>query len=268
MRFALLAFLPSAFALAQTTPVVDPTSLATVAPSAVIPKLVDFMVANAGSTDAVGIMGSSSSVDMNLRADIPDAPSKAQFAPIYTKYILADEIAQPVTARDKVLIGLHDLYTPIDFSGFFIAAGYGQLFNGQPNYGTDRGAYGARLGAAAIGATSQGFLADTVFAPLLHEDPRYFIEGPKYGLIHRALYAGTRPIITRTDDGRSSVNGAIVLGYAAASALSWAYYPPINQNVHDTMTTFGGAIGGESLNFLLREFSPDILQKLHLAKRQ
>lgn len=267
--FALLVFLTGVSALAQlVAPAVDRAKLVAAAPSAVIAELVDFTLPDSWTSAAVAYLDNSSSVDANPPDEGPDALSQAHIAPIYTKYIPADEAAQPITARDKVLIGLHDLYTPFDFSGFFIASGYGQVLNGQPNYGTDRGAFGARLGAAVIGATAQGIFADTVFAPLLHEDPRYVIEGPEYGFIHRAVYAGTRPLITRADSGRSSVNGAVLLGYAAASALSLAYYPQINRNLHDTMATFGGSIGGESLNFLAREFSSDILQKLHLVRRQ
>ena len=200
--------------------------------------------------------------------DLPDAPSAGQVAPIYTKYILAGLTAQPINARDKLLIGLRDLYTPFAFGGFFTAAAYGQILNGQPNYGTDRGAFGARLGAAVIGATAQGILTDTIFAPLLHEDPRYYIEGPQYGLVHRAVYAATRPLVTRTDSGRHTANGALLLGYAAATALSLTYYPQSNRNFHDAVATFGGSIGGESLDFVIREFTSDVLEKLHLATRE
>jgi hypothetical protein len=194
-------------------------------------------------------------------------PSQRQVAPIHTKYILPDMSAQPLGARDKVMIGLKDSYSLMNFGGMFAAAGYEQLRNGQPNYGTDRGAFGERLGAAAIRDTAQGVLTDAVYAPLLHEDPRYYVEGPQYGTIHRALYALTRPLITRTDSGRTTINGAHLLGYASASILSDAYYPQINRNVEDTAKGFAGSLGGSALGYLLSEFTYNLWHDLHIGAK-
>jgi hypothetical protein len=202
------------------------------------------------------------------RNNLPEDSSAGGVAPIYTKYIPAGITAQPIDAQDKVMIGLRNVYSPLNFSATILAAGYEQILNGEPNYGTDRGAFGERLGAAGIRETTQGLFTDTLFAPLLHEDPRYYVEGPQYGFIQRTLYAATRPLITRTDGGHSSINGALLFGYAASSALTYTYYPQINRDFHDTASTFGVAIGGAALGFLVHEFSADVLQKLHLAKRR
>jgi hypothetical protein len=81
------------------------------------------------------------------------------------------------------------------------------------------------------------------------------------------LYAITRPLITKTDSGKDTINGALLLGYASAAALSYTYYPSVNQNFRDTASTFGGSIGGAALGFVVSEFSSDVLQSLHLKKR-
>jgi len=195
------------------------------------------------------------------------AASNAHESARYSKYIPSGWTAQPITAHDKVILGLRDLYSPLDFLAMFASAGYAHVTNGEPNYGTDRGAFGERLGAAAIRETSQGLFTDTVFAPLLHQDPRYYIEGSQYGFIHRVLYAGTRPLITRNDSGRSAINASMLLGYAAASGLSYTYYPQINKNFHDTAATYGGSLGGAALGFLVSEFSDDLLKFVHLKSK-
>jgi hypothetical protein len=195
------------------------------------------------------------------------APEQRRVAPIHTKYILPGMSAQPIGARDKVMIGLKDSYSVMNFGGMFAAAGYEQLRNGQPNYGTDRGAFGERLGAAAIRDTAQGVLTDAFYAPLLHEDPRYYVEGPQYGTFHRVLYALTRPLITRTDSGRKTINGALLLGYASSSLVSDAYYPQINRNVRDTAAAFGGSIGGSALGFVLSEFTYNLWHDLHIGAK-
>jgi hypothetical protein len=195
-----------------------------------------------------------------------DQPGGYQVAPIHRKYIMPDMRAQTITAGDKVIIGLQGTYSAMNFGGMIVAAGYQQLRNGQPNYGTDRGAFGERLGAAGIRDTSQGVFTDSVFAPLLHEDPRYYVEGKQYGVFHRALYAVTRPVITRTDSGRQTINGAELLGYAAATALNNAYYPSSNRNVRDNAEAYASSIGGSALSFLLVEFTASMWHVLHLGR--
>ncbi len=183
-----------------------------------------------------------------------------------TMTIPSDWHAQRLTARDKVKAGAEDLYSFDNFAALFISAGYEQLLNGAPNYGTDKGAFGERLGAAAIRETSQSVFTEMVFAPLLHEDDRYYVKGPHFGVVNRTLYAITRPLVTRRDDGRSTVNGALLLGYAASAALTPAYYPQINRNFHDAASVYGGSIGGAALGFFVSEFSQDALRALHLSK--
>lgn len=163
---------------------------------------------------------------------------------------------------------MHDLYTPESFGGFLVAAAYSQGVNGQPNYGTDRGAFGERLGAAALRDSSQDLLSGAVFAPLLHQDPRYYVEGDQYSFGHRLAYALTRALITRRDDGRATVNTSLIFGYAAAAALTQTYYPPGNRDPKDSARTFGASIGGAAAGFAYHEFLHDALTLAHLHKRQ
>jgi hypothetical protein len=197
-----------------------------------------------------------------------DQPGGYQVAPLHNKFILPQMRAQSLTSRDKVIIGLQDAYSPRNFIGIIAAAGYEQLRDGQPNYGSDRGAFGERLGAAGIRDTSQGLFTDAVFAPLLHEDPRYYVEGDRYGVLHRALYSLTRPFVTRTDSGHQTINGSLLLGYVSATALNNAYYPSSNRNVEDNAKAYAGSVGGSALGFLLTEFTADLWSNLHFGHRQ
>ena len=196
------------------------------------------------------------------------SPTAGPVAPIFTKYIPAGWHAQTITGHDKVIIGLRDLYNPLNFAAIFLVSGYEQALNGEPNYGTDRGAFGERLGAAAIRESTQGVFTDSVFAPLLREDPRYYVEGSQYGFFHRTAYAVTRPLVSRTDSGHSTINGALLLGYGASSALTYTYYPQINRNFRDTAATFGGAVGGAAIGYFVSEFSAGFLQAIHLVHKR
>jgi hypothetical protein len=195
----------------------------------------------------------------------PSTPVKV--APIYTKYIPAGWTAQKINARDKVIIGARDLYAPLTLLGDLTSAGYSDLVNGQPNYGTNGKAIGQRIGATVLRDTTEGVLSDMVFSPIFHEDPRYYVQGSSHNFFERILYAATRPIITRTDSGHSSINAAILVGYAGASATTYAYYPQINRNFKDTAATFGGGLGGAAIGDVVSEFADGFLQAIHLEKR-
>ena len=136
----------------------------------------------------------------------------------------------------------------------------------SPNYGTDRGAFGQRLGAAAIRDASEGIFSDSIMSPLLHEDPRYYRLGPSHNFFVRAIYAGTRPIITRTDGGRTSPNLAELSGTLAGSALTQAYYPQLNRGATQVMETFGGSLGGSAVGDVVSEFFEDVTGIFHKHK--
>jgi hypothetical protein len=204
-----------------------------------------------------------------LRAFTPEADQSApgsSTAPRYAKTIDADQTAQPITAHDKAIIGLRDLYSPMNFVAMIASAGYEQALNGSPNYGTDRGAFGERLGAAGIRETTQGFFTDVVFSPIMHTDPRYYVEGSRYSFVHRVFYAGTRVLVSKNDSGHNTVNSSLLLGYAASTALSNAYYPQINRNFRDGASEYGGSLGGAAIGFLVSEFSDSLLKAVHIKK--
>jgi hypothetical protein len=197
-----------------------------------------------------------------------DSSPTAPFASRFTKYIPADERGMKISAGDKIVLGLKDIVSPFSILGIIVTAGYSQVTNGEPNYGVDKGAFGERLWATAVRDSTEGFFTDSVMAPILHEDPRYYVEGPQFSFVHRTLYAATRPLITRTDNGHSTVNGALLIGYVFAASLSYAYYPKSNQTFHDTASTYGGSIGGAALGDLVSEFADDVLQAVHLEKKR
>jgi hypothetical protein len=195
-------------------------------------------------------------------------PGSRPVVSLYSKYIPAGAAAPQIHGREKLILGARDLYSVGNFLDFVLAGGWSHLTNGQPNYGTNGGAFAQRVGAAAVRETSEGILTDGVFAVMLHEDPRYFVLGPQYSLKRRTLYAITRPLVTRnSSDGHRTINGSLLLGLAAGSALTNLYYPQSNRNFHDTMSTFGGAVGGSALGFFVDEFMDQALQAVHLQRK-
>lgn len=276
LSLGLLAGAATARLHAQT-----PSGFLSAGPAFAAPLLIKTAVLPVAAQPDLALSDSSAVSDSLEPSALPEAPSPQlalqpepkrgsdpaqHIARKDTMTIPSDWHAQPLTAKQKAKAGLEDLYSFENFASMFISAGWEQLLNGEPNYGTDKGAFGERLGAAAIRETTQSAFTEVVFGPLLHEDVRYYVKGPRYNVINRTLYAITRPLVTRKDDGSSTVNGALLLGYAASAAITPAYYPQINRNFRDVASVYGGSIGGSALGFFVSEFSQDAFRALHLTK--
>ena len=171
--------------------------------------------------------------------------------------------APSLMAHDKAVMGLEGAFSWFAAIGWVSAAGYEQLTNTSPNYGTDRGAFGQRLGASAIRAISEDVLADSVLAPAFHEDPRYYRLGSSHKFLPRLAYAATRAIITRSDSGRTVPNFSQIGGNLIGAALTNAYYPQSNRTAVQTLETFGGSLGGTALGDGITEFFGGFLFDRH-----
>ena len=193
------------------------------------------------------------------------ATTNMPLAPMYSRVIPAGMAVPQIHKWEKITLATRNLYSLTSFASFFVSAGWDQLTNGQPNYGTDRGAFGERLGAAAIRDTSQAFLSNGPFAVWLHQDPRYFALGSHYSIPRRAWYAITRPLVTRdSTDGHAVFNTSLILGQAAGTALNNLYYPKDNRNFQDNIAGFGGSMGGAALSCVMDEFTSDLLRVVRL----
>ena len=191
------------------------------------------------------------------------APNSLPEASHTQRYPLPGQAAPVLTSHDKVVMGLQGALSPYAAVGWISAAGYEQVTGTPPNYGTDRGAYGQRLGASAIRAISEDVLADSVLAPAFHEDPRYYRLGHGREFLARVVYAASRAIITRSDSGRTVPNLSQIGGNLAGAVLTNAYYPQANRTAIETMETFGGSLGGTALGDGIAEFFASILFDHH-----
>ena len=224
--------------------------------------------------DAPGVSeSSSSSGDLALTPPPPGVPGSTtpREAGKYDTVILPGQKAGKLTVHDKVIYGIRDSFSPISIVGWGLSAAYEQVTDGSPNYGvihnTQTGkSFAQRLGAASARDTSETIFGESILAPVFHEDPRYYAQTNRK-FLYRVAYAATRPIITRTDGGRTTVNFSNLGGNLAGSALAQAYYPPLNQGFTEVMKTFGGSIGGSALGDLASEFLPGLLEAVHFKKK-
>jgi hypothetical protein len=182
------------------------------------------------------------------------------------KFVAAGRVAPPQQPRDKVLLGLRESVTPFAMVGWVVSAGWGHLVDGSPNYGTNGRAFGQRLGAAAALNSSKEIFSDSILATAFHQDPRYYQLGKSHKFINRGLYAATRPIIGRTDSGKTIPNYAHILGTGGAAALTRTYYPERNQTGGQVVQTWATSLGGSAIGNLVSEFGGEVIGWLRIGK--
>ena len=172
----------------------------------------------------------------------------------FTKYIQPGQVAVKLSGFDKVLLGIRHSTSSFAAATWVVSAGYEQVLNSRPNYGETVQGFAQRVGAAAARNVSEGVFSDSVLAPVLHEDPRYYKLGPGHPLNVRLKHALLQPLFTRTDSGARTINFAQIGGNLAGAGLTDAYYPPINRTTGATLITFGTSMGGGAVGYLFNEF--------------
>jgi hypothetical protein len=215
---------------------------------------------------------------------LPDAPSPqattpastphdstANASPKQTKRILfivpnfrsvtADEKLPPMSARQKFKLVLDDSF---DYSAFIevgILAGVSDIHKSEPAFGHGAAAYG-RYYWHSFADTVDGNLMTEFLVPVAtHEDPRYYTLGHG-GVLKRATYSITRLVVTRSDHGSPTPNFAEIAGNGAASGISNLYYPRADRDWTKTGQRWVLQVGIDGLSNLVKEFWPDINDKL------
>ena len=112
---------------------------------------------------------------------------------------------------------------PITLIPGLYSAGYEQLFNTDPKYGHDSGAFGEKLGAAMLHSASVRVFSDGIFAGAFHQDPRYY-RIANGSFIRRTLLSARQAVVRRGDDG---VDHSITPELRAAQSLQRWLRPTI-----------------------------------------
>lgn len=265
--------------VAQTVDSADDVSIAAVLPSSEIAEVQPTRLANSAM---LSLPDAPEPQKGDTHPNVPGEPlvtagatttvpanTNLPMAPMYSRVIPAGMATPQIHKWDKIELASRNLYSLSSFTSVMVSAGWSHVTNGQPNYGTDSGAFGQRLGAATIRDSTQAFLSNGLFAVWLHQDPRYFALGRRYSLAKRTWYALSRPLITRdSTDGHAVFNSSLILGQAAGVGLSNLYYPESNRNFHDNMARFGGSMGGSALSFVLDEYTSDLLRMVRVRRIQ
>lgn len=188
---------------------------------------------------------------------LPGARNNPPVAPRWAKVIHPGQQASRLGAADKLLFALHEQINPQVFVAANISAGWEQLIDGNPQYGSDSAGFGERFGAAMLRQASGRLFADGVFAGLLREDPRYYRVGHG-SYVARGLLSARQAVVRRTDSGRNGFNWSATLGHLSSDLLTLAYYPNVSATGSTVAKSFAISYAGDAAGNLFMEFLPDV----------
>lgn len=198
----------------------------------------------------------------------PAAPSQGRLFFLLPNFLTVDNEANvpPMTAGQKFKTTAKDAFDPVEFAWYGLQAGIGQFNNSNPTFGQGAEGYGKRFGLRFADGTIQNFFTHAIYPAVFHEDPRFYRLG-KGSFVHRAAYAVSRLAITRTDSGHRQLNFSEILGGATAAGVStFSYHPDGSRNLRSALGVWGTQTGYDALSLVLKEFWPDIREKIHPTK--
>ena len=170
------------------------------------------------------------------------------------------------TGADKLCSPSPRLPGPFTLLPALYSAGYEQIFNSDPKYGHDAGAFGEKFGAAMLRSASVRVFSDGILAEAFHQDPRYYRIA--YGsFIRRSLLSAGQALIRRGDDGSDQFNYSGISGRAAAAALVVTYYPEPSITARVVGLTFLTSIATDAGGNLVLEFLPNIIRKFPVMEK-
>lgn len=172
----------------------------------------------------------------------------------------------PLTVGQKFGVVARGSFDWFEYPWIAALAGISQAENSEPGYGQGFSGYAQRYGAAFGDSTIENFMTGAVLPSVLHQDPRYYQLGHG-GFWHRAAYAASRLVITRSDSGSTQFNFSEIGGSLGAAAISnYTYHPNSDRNVPNMLSVWGTQIGLDGVTTVVKEFWPDVQRKFSKKK--
>jgi hypothetical protein len=174
----------------------------------------------------------------------------------------------PLTAGQKFKLQARSQFDYFEIPWYGILAGFSQARNTSAGYGQGAAGYGKRYASEWGDGTIENFMVAAVFPSALRQDPRYYVLG-KGSFWHRAGYAISRIVVTRSDSGRAEFNASQIFGSAVAAGIStYSYHPRDERTLPNAASVWGTQIGLDTFTQGVKEFWPDIHRRFSRKRQQ
>jgi hypothetical protein len=158
-----------------------------------------------------------------------------------------------MSVGQKFRLATRSVFDPVVFLTTGAGAGIEQATNKYASYGQGASGYAKRYGADFSNEVTNRMLSSAAFPALFHQDPRYFYKGigspPS-----RFLYAVSRTVVTRGDNGNPQPNYSRLLGSLSSGAISDTYRGRKDRGFGLVASTGALHLAGYAADNLLREF--------------
>jgi len=188
----------------------------------------------------------------------PNVPKDDRILWTLPNYLTVENASSlpPLTPGGKFKLIAKDTFDPVTFAFIGLEASVNQASNTNPTFGQGLKGYSKRYGLAFADNAIGNFMTSAVFPTALHQDPRFYQMGSG-SFLHRAWYAGTRVLVTRSDAGKTECNYSEFLGNAVAAAISNAYHPG-PRTLGSNVNIWATQVAWDAVSYEMKEFWPDL----------
>jgi len=171
----------------------------------------------------------------------------------------------PLTFKSDLWLATQDTFDYSDFIFVGGLAGIDMAGKSQPSFGQGAEGFGKYYWHVFVDGGIENYMTEAIVPVATKEDPRYYTMG-KGGFFKRTGYAVSRLLITKTNSGGRTFNLSEVVGAGAAAGIGNAYYPAEHNPWVKTYQRWGTQVGLDGVFNVLKEFWPDINQKVFGGK--
>jgi hypothetical protein len=201
----------------------------------------------------------SAAKDSTQQTDDSEGKQPKRILWIFPNYrsVSANITLPPQSTKEKFWLATQDSF---DYSSFLLVgavAALGQGTKSIPEFGQGAKGYARYYWHSFADQAVGNYYTEAIVPTLTHEDPRFYTL-EKGTFWHRAEYAVTRLVITRTDSGGSTFNFSEIAGNGAGAFTSNLYYPKQERTFSKTAQKWGLQVGIDGVFNAFKEFWPDI----------
>jgi len=160
----------------------------------------------------------------------------------------------PLSSRQKFQLMFKTVFNPFTLGLTTAFVGGEQAAGMYSGYGNEEKGFAKRFGAAYATLGIGAFMSDALLPSILKQDPRFYYKADG-SVPSRLLYAITRSVICKGDNGHWEPDFSSVLGHFAAGGIANLYLPPQNRRGWGTTLENGMiGIGFDAFANILQEF--------------
>jgi hypothetical protein len=171
--------------------------------------------------------------------------------------VSAGAIPPPPTPKQAFKIATQNSFDYSSFVFVGMTSALAEWSDAHPQLRDGMAGYGKYYWRGFLDKTGGNYLVIFALPTIFHQDERYYAKG-EGGFWKRAVYSGSRILITPNYQGHNSFNASEIFGRGIAQGISTSYYPSKDRTLGTLAVKYGYALGRDALTNVVREFWPDI----------